>query len=315
MPELPEVETVARGLAAVLPRRRITHVSLGMTDFVENPEALSRNLPGCQIEGVRRYGKYLVLHLAPTNGFGFSGCLLVHLGMTGQFVIEPAEAPLPPHTHVVLTLDDGHRLRYTDVRRFGRLVLVTPENLHARLARLGADPLELSEAEFCARLACRRARVKALLLDQHTLRGLGNIYADESLWHARIHPASPAWQLGRKQLARLYRAVQRVLHEAIGCRGSSISNYRDAAGQMGSYQRRHRVYGREGKPCFRCHTKICRTLVAGRSSYYCPRCQRAPGICSHSTPSVSFIAQRGSSHRARSRTARSVIQDVQPVLP
>lgn len=307
MPELPEVETVARGLAAVLAGRRITAVRLGITDFMEDPEALRRELPGCRIEGVQRYGKYLLLHLAPANGSGACGCLLVHMGMTGQLVLEPAAAPLPPHTHAVFALDNGCRLRYTDVRRFGRLFLATAEDLETKLAPLGADPLETSEAEFCVRLACRRAMIKALLLDQHTLRGLGNIYADESLWHARIHPTSPAWRLGHKRLVRLYRAVRRVLRDAIRCRGSSISDYRDAAGRMGSYQQRHRVYGREGKPCFRCHAKIRRILVAGRGSYYCPRCQRAPGISSRSAPSVRFIAQQGGGYRARLRTGCSLI--------
>ncbi len=276
MPELPEVETVARGLAAVLPGRRITTVRLGKTDFMDNPAGIARNLPGCRIEAVRRCGKFLLLDLVSSNGLDFRGCLVVHLGMTGQLVVQPATALLPPHTHAVLTLDDGRELRYADVRRFGRIVMADPEELARIVAPLGADPLEISEAEFCARLAGRRAMVKALLLDQHTLRGLGNIYADESLWSARIHPARQASRLGRVRLARLYHAVQRVLREAIRWRGSSISNYRDASGAPGGYQQRHCVYGRAGRPCLRCQAKIRRVIVAGRSSYHCPRCQSAP---------------------------------------
>ncbi len=276
MPELPEVETVARGLAAVLPGRRITAVRLGKTDFMDNPAALERHLPGCCFEAVRRYGKFLLLDLVASNGLGFRGCLVVHLGMTGQLVVQPAAAPVAPHTHALFTLDDGRQLRYTDVRRFGRLALVSANALRTSLAALGPDPLELSAAEFCARLGRRRAGVKTVLLDQHTLRGLGNIYADESLWRARIHPAEQAARLGPARLKRLYRAIRCVLREAIRWRGSSIANYRDAAGALGAYQRHHRVYGREGTPCRRCQTKIRRVIVAGRSSYYCPRCQRAP---------------------------------------
>lgn len=276
MPELPEVETIARDLVAALPGRCITAVWLGKTDFLADPEALQTSLPGCRISAVRRYGKFLLLDLLPSNGAGRPGTLLVHLGMTGQLVVQPAAAVLPPHTHVVLTLDDGRQLRYTDVRRFGRIALVSAGELEVSLARLGPDPLEISETEFCVRLGRRRAMIKALLLDQHTLRGLGNIYADESLWRAKIHPAEPAARLGPTRLKRLYRAVRQILWEAIRWRGSSVANYRDAAGAPGAYQRRHRAYGRDGKPCVRCRSKIRCLVVVGRSSYYCPRCQRAP---------------------------------------
>jgi formamidopyrimidine-DNA glycosylase len=276
MPELPEVETVARDLAAVLPGRRITAVQLGKTDFISDPAALQAGVPGCRIVAVRRYGKFLLVDLLPSNGAGRSGVLLVHLGMTGQLIVQPAAAWLPPHTHAIFTLDDGRQLRYTDVRRFGRLALVSADALRASLGALGPDPLELSAAEFCARLSRRRARVKAVLLDQRTLRGLGNIYADESLWRAQIHPAEQAARLGPARLKRLYRAIRHILREAIRWRGSSIANYRDAAGEPGGYQQRHCVYGREGEPCLRCRAKIRRVLVAGRSSHYCPRCQRAP---------------------------------------
>jgi formamidopyrimidine-DNA glycosylase len=144
------------------------------------------------------------------------------------------------------------------------------------LAPLGQDPLEISRRDFAARLARRRARIKALLLDQRVLRGIGNIYADEGLWRARIHPARLAASLTAKQVAALHQAIGEVLKQAIQSRGSSISNYRDAQGQPGEYQLRHRAYGREGKPCFRCRATIRRIIVAGRSSFFCPRCQRAP---------------------------------------
>ncbi len=277
MPELPEVETVARGLRVSLPGRRIVAVRLGKTDFIDDPAALERDLPGTQIESIARYGKFLLLRLGPGNGAGRRCCLVVHLGMTGQLAWRRAEEPVARHTHALFLLDDGRELRYTDIRRFGRLALVPEAELERFLGGLGLDPLEATEEEFRRRLAGRRARIKALLLDQHVLRGMGNIYADESLWRARIHPARHAAQLSAEQAARLYRAIREVLNTAIRLRGSSVSNYLDVEGRRGEYQRRHRVYRREGEGCFRCGERIRRVIVAGRSSYFCPRCQRAPG--------------------------------------
>ncbi|MGH9791209.1 MAG: Fpg/Nei family DNA glycosylase, partial [Candidatus Acidiferrales bacterium] len=189
----------------------------------------------------------------------------------------PAE-PLPKHTHVILPLDDGRELRYTDPRRFGRMALLAGPALDSAFTALGLEPLDVTLADFCARMAPRRARIKALLLDQRFLRGVGNIYADESLWRARIHPMRLACSLTRRQAVALRRAIQRVLAAAIRSGGSSISNYRDANGQPGGYQLRHRVYDRQGKPCFRCGARIRRILVAERSSYFCPRCQKPPKI-------------------------------------
>ena len=279
MPELPEVETLVRGLRPQIIGRRIVAVRLGKTDFIHDPAALERDLPGSRIASVERYGKFLLLQLTGHNGAGGSwsrGCLVVHLGMTGRLLARPAEEPPAPHTHVLFALDDGRELRYTDIRRFGRLALVSEGELPGFLARLGLDPLEATEEEFCRRMASRRAMIKALLLDQRVLRGVGNIYADESLWRACIHPARHAARLRTDQLTRLYRAVRDVLRAAIRSRGSSVSNYVDAEGQPGEYQRRHRVYRREGKPCYRCGTRIRRITVAGRSSYFCPCCQPAP---------------------------------------
>src|SRR5713226_7406041 len=261
MPELPEVETIARGLRASLPGRRILAVRLGKTDFMDDPAALERDLPGTRIEDVTRYGKFLLLRLQPANGSGGPCFLVVHLGMTGQLAPQRAEEPVARHTHAQLLLDDGRELRYTDIRFFGRL---------------GLDPLEATEEEFRRRLAGRRARIKAMLLDQHVFRGMGNIYADESLWRARIHPARHAARLSAGQTTQLYRAIRDVLMAAIRLRGSSIANEVDAEGRPGEFQRRHRVYGREGKGCFRCGEKIRRVVVAGRSSYFCRQCQPAP---------------------------------------
>jgi formamidopyrimidine-DNA glycosylase len=276
MPELPEVETVVRGLRAAVLGRRITAVRLGKTDFIEDPVALAAILPGKRIAAVERYGKFISVQLEAENGSSRVCYLAIHLGMTGQIVARRPEEPIAPHTHVFLALDDGRELRYTDIRRFGRMRLVRVPLGEALPKRLGQDPLAASEAEFRALLAGRHAMIKALLLDQHILRGLGNIYVDESLWRARIHPARHAAKLSPQQVKQLYRAIQRILRAAIEHHGSSISDYLDAEGRPGTYQQRHRVYQREGKPCARCGARIRRVIVAGRSSFFCPRCQPAP---------------------------------------
>jgi formamidopyrimidine-DNA glycosylase len=276
MPELPEVETVVRGLRQTLPGRRITSVRLGKTDFIDDPVVVERELPGKTIATVRRFGKFLLLDLESANGDAAGSSLLVHLGMTGRLVTCAAEAPVEPHTHAFFSLDDGRELRYTDIRRFGRIGFLAHGTHEAEFGELGIDPLEASEEEFIETLRGRRARIKALLLDQHVLRGMGNIYADESLWRARIHPMRLAASLSTKNLHDLYRAVQAVLNEAIRLRGSSVSNYVDADGERGGFQMRHRVYRRHGKKCSRCGTTIRRAIVAGRGTHFCPKCQRAP---------------------------------------
>lgn len=283
MPELPEVETVVRGLQVHLPGRAITAVRLGKTDFIDDPAALEEILPGSRIIAVHRHGKFIVIHLekplaeqtqpeSPHARFDF----IVHLGMTGNLIVRPASAPFPPHTHAWISLDNEKELRYTDPRRFGRM-LVLPQNDSAQiLGPLGLDPLEATEEQFRTTLHSKRARIKAVLLDQRAFRGMGNIYTDESLWRARIHPARIAANLTHEEIARLYRSAQSILREAIRLGGSSISDYVNAEGQPGEFQIRHRVYGREGKKCSRCGARIRRIIVAGRSSYFCPRCQRAP---------------------------------------
>jgi formamidopyrimidine-DNA glycosylase len=290
MPELPEVETLARGLRQTVLGRRILSVTLGKTDFIDDPIALEQHLPGRQITAVERYGKFMLLRLMPPPGVGISGLarnggadgkktsesLLVHLGMTGHLAPHPAAQPCAKHTHACFLLDDGRELRYTDARRFGRMAYLAGEALEEELRGFGADPLEVSAEEFVARVRARRARVKALLLDQGVLRGVGNIYADESLWRAKIHPARLGAHLTRKQAGALHRALRTILEKAIVMRGSSISDFLDAEGEPGEYQRRHRAYGREGKPCYRCGTSVRRAIVAGRSSYFCPRCQPVP---------------------------------------
>ncbi len=276
MPELPEVETIVRGLQATLPGKRILQLRLGKTDFIDAPAALQARLPGSRIATVKRYGKFIVFDLEPPNGMARSFSFLIHLGMTGRIVVCRTDVLIPPHTHVFFALDDGRELRYTDARRFGSMQILPETTRVDFLGKLGADPLETTVAEFIATLRNHRARIKSLLLDQRVLRGMGNIYTDESLWRAGIHPKRIGATLSDAQLRRLFRVVRLVLNEAIRLGGSSISDYVNSEGLPGEFQFRHRVYLREGKSCFRCGTSIRRVIVAGRSSYFCPRCQRAP---------------------------------------
>jgi formamidopyrimidine-DNA glycosylase len=279
MPELPEVETVVRGLRASLPGRTFVEVRLGKTDFIDDPAALAERLPGNRIAGVTRLGKFIFIRLEPERQDAKSAeslHLVIHLGMTGQLTISRCSDPVAPHTHCFFVLDDERELRYTDIRRFGRMLLVPDSGLAEFRGQLGREPLEIGAEEFCLDFGSRRARVKALLLDQSILCGIGNIYADESLFRARLHPARIAQQLTKAQLLALHLSVRDILENAIRLRGSSISDYVDAEGNRGTFQLRHRVYQRDGKPCVRCREKIRRMIVAGRSSHFCPHCQPAP---------------------------------------
>jgi formamidopyrimidine-DNA glycosylase len=282
MPELPEVETVVRGLRLSLAGRAIVEVRFGKTDFVDNPGEIAERLPGTRIANVTRLGKFICIGLAacapnaPPAVAASPLYLIIHLGMTGQLTVIDSSESVAPHTHGFFVLDDGRELRYTDIRRFGRILLIPESGLAEFTEHLGKEPLEIGAQEFCRYFGSRRARVKALLLDQKVLRGIGNIYSDESLFRARLHPARIAENLTEKQLLALHGAVRQVLTDAIRFRGSSISDYVDSEGHRGAFQLRHRVYQRDGKPCFRCKAKIRRMIVAGRSSHFCPRCQPAP---------------------------------------
>src|SRR5277367_837199 len=223
MPELPEVETVARGLRLTLPGRRILSVRLEKTDFIDDPSALELGLPGATVVQIRRLGKNLLVDLTSRNGEEKKLSLLIHLGMTGQIAIISPDAPVPKHTHVFLSLDDGREFRYTDVRRFGRMAILANEEHERELGGLGIEPLEISAEDFRARIGSRNSQIKALLLNQSVLRGIGNIYADESLWRAKIHPRKVGSKLTGEELKLLHRAVQEILREAIRLRGSSIS--------------------------------------------------------------------------------------------
>ena len=279
LPELPEVETVVRSLAPHLPGRRIVSASF-TSRFVTpgNRRALARKLAGRTIQGIQRRGKFIVIALD-------RGTLMVHLGMTGKLLLEGtfldgtfsdltfSDLTQDTHTHGTFVLDQGVLL-YHDPRQFGRITWNTGLEWNADLERLGPEPLEISLEHFVERLRRRTARVKALLLNQRFLAGLGNIYVDESLAIAGIHPLAIASRLSVPKAAALHQAVREVLILAIEHGGSSISDYVDANGNRGWFQTLHRVYGREGEPCLACGTPIRKIIVAQRGTHYCPRCQR-----------------------------------------
>jgi formamidopyrimidine-DNA glycosylase len=260
MPELPEVETIVRGLARRLPGSRILAAEFRCPRVVRGEP---QRIVGKTILGVRRHGKYIVIDFA-----GAGASLGIHLGMTGKLLIDP---PLGPHSHAIITLDSG-TLVYDDIRQFGRIEL--SDCFAARLEQLGPDPLSLDAESFIASLRARRAMVKPLLLNQSFLRGMGNIYTDEALHRAGIHPRAIASRLSRQRGARLHRAILEVLLESIESGGSSVSDYVDSDGRRGGFQLQHRVYGREGEPCPACSWPIRRILVGQRGTHFCPKCQK-----------------------------------------
>ncbi len=263
MPELPEVETVTRSIAPLVGRRIVT-AEFRCTRILRggHPDRMAARIQGRRIAAIKRYGKFILVSL---EGQGY---LVIHLGMTGRLLLagEPGK-----HTHAILTLDRGVLL-YDDSRQFGCLEF--SEDFPKRVARLGPEPLEIPFDEFAAALRSHKGRIKPLLLNQAFLRGIGNIYADEVLFRAGIHPMARPWRLPRQRARLLYDAIGAVLTEAIAAGGSSISDYVDAGGRKGFFQFSHRVYQRTGEPCITCGTPIRRILVVQRSSHYCPKCQK-----------------------------------------
>jgi formamidopyrimidine-DNA glycosylase len=275
MPELPEVETIARGVDERLRGDRIdtTWFSEKPEPFKSSPQLMAKELPGRRIERVYRVGKHIVFDLARTKAPGLQW--IVHLGMTGRLLVADAETPVPPHTHGILHLASGKELRFVDPRRFGRMELHgSPTQKTAPFAGTGQEPFNISPDQFAALFRPRRTSIKAALLNQKLLHGVGNIYADESLFRAGIRPRRMARHLKRAELDRLHASLQTVLKEAISLGGSSVSDYVDAAGVAGFFQLEHRVYLRTGQPCLVCGTPIRRMVLAGRGTHYCPHCQR-----------------------------------------
>lgn len=268
MPELPEVETIVRGLQPRLAGQRIASAEfLWARTCVGDPDATARTLAGQKIAAVRRWGKYLVFDLEKER---MASVLTVHLRMTGAFLFgaEPG-----PWTRAIFILRDGPALIFNDIRKFGRMEWAA--TLPQRLQELGPEPLEIGPAEFHSRLRRRSARIKAVLLDQEFLRGLGNIYCDEALFRAGIHPKTVTASIGRVRADRLHAAIQEVLGEAIAQGGSTVSNYVNSEGSQGYFQLYTAVYGKTGQPCKACGRPVSKSIVAGRSTHFCARCQRA----------------------------------------
>ena len=294
MPELPEVETIARGLDKRVAGDTVESVWIGSKKQpLKSPASvIASTLEGKQIVRVHRTGKHIVFDLkgearasqtrSKTAGRGqprqaaslvqssaLTAQWIVHLGMTGRMVVSEPAAEVAKHTHLIAKLVSGRELRFIDPRMFGKL------SVHAGgFDPGGVEPLDVSEEQFIALFRGRKTPIKSALLNQKLLRGVGNIYADESLFRAGIRPRWRAASLTREQLSKLHRAVREVLREAIARGGSSISDYVDADGEEGFFQLQHRVYGREGEPCLVCGTKIRRIVLAGRSSHYCSNCQK-----------------------------------------
>lgn len=271
MPELPEVETVANGVHAHVAGLRIEEVwTSGKPQTFKSPESeLVEVLTGSRIRGVRRVGKTVVVDLERAHGAP-AAQLLVHLGMTGRLLVADPAQPQAPHTHAVLRLSDGRELRFVDPRRFGRLSL---HHEPAGYQGPGAEPTTIEPAAFAALFQGRRLAIKAALLNQSLLHGVGNIYADEALFRAGIRPRRAAGRLTRAELDRLLAALQQVLARAIALGGSSVSDYVDATGERGFFQQEHMVYGRAGELCRQCGGALKKITVGGRTTIYCRVCQ------------------------------------------
>jgi formamidopyrimidine-DNA glycosylase len=263
LPELPEVETVVRSLAPLIGRRIATAEFRNLRILRGgDPDHMAARLEGRKILSIKRYGKFIV---ATIEG---GGHLMIHLGMTGKLLLG---GPSGKHTHAVFTFDRG-TLLFDDSRQFG--CIEYSEEFPKRVARLGPEPMEISFGDFAADLKRRKTRIKSLLLNQTFIRGVGNIYADEALFRAGIHPQALTSRIRGERTRKLYDAIGEVLREAIEAGGSSISDYVDAEGRSGFFQFSHRVYQRTGEPCLNCKTAIRRVIVTQRSSHFCPRCQK-----------------------------------------
>ena len=288
MPELPEVETIARGLDKRVAGDTVESVWIGSRKQpLKSPAGvIARTLEGRRIVRVHRAGKHIVFNLEggeraqktqpkkkTSAGDAVTAQWIVHLGMTGRLVVSEPSAEVAKHTHLIAKLASGRELRFIDPRMFGKLSV----HLHPDSRGFdpgGVEPLEVSAERFVELFRGRKTPIKSALLNQKLLRGVGNIYADESLFRAGIRPRRRAAAITREQLSKLHRAVQDVLREAIALGGSSISDYVDADGEEGFFQLQHRVYGREGEPCLTCGSAIRRVVLSGRSSHYCAKCQK-----------------------------------------
>jgi len=305
VPELPEVETVRARLAPLIEGRRFERVEIADARLTRplDPASVAAELEGERVDVLERRGKYLIVR------FESGRSLLIHLRMTGSLLHAPAGTlPDDPYRRAVVRLDGGSDVAYRDVRRFGTWLLVGPGELDSYLTiRIGSEPLDrtFTSRRLAQALANRRAPVKAALLDQRTLAGMGNIYADEALWRARIHPRRAAGELTDDEIRRLMRAVKDALRAGIARQGATLRDYSTPDGRAGSMQHEFKVYGREDEPCDRCGTPIEKTRVAGRGTWYCPRCQSSESTRSD-RGSGRYAATRSASRPSRSSRQSSV---------
>jgi len=272
MPELPEVETIARTLEPAVRGRVITGIELLYRPLLRRGGRKGLDaLRGRRVLAVRRRGKMLIIE------FEGARTLVFHLKMTGQFSLAVPGEERDKHTRLVVRFEDGaNELRFRDVRKFGFLLCLEGDPMSAcgELACLGPEPLAVGFQEFAAVLGKKKGRIKSLLLNQTVIAGIGNIYADEMLFEARIHPETPASSLGNKAVERLYDSMKKILTLAIAEKGSTLQDYRDAEGKAGNFQFFHKVYDRKGEPCVVCGTRVRMRRIGGRSSHFCPKCQR-----------------------------------------
>ncbi len=276
MPELPEVETVTRTLAPLLCGRRIEQVDIGAYTrciAAPDPASFAARIAGRMVTNLARRGKFIVI------GLDSGDRVTVHLRMTGELAVTAPDAPIPQHTHLVMELSEGDQLRYTDVRKFGRWSLLSPDEYEAFSASLGAEPLDplFTPEQFRDMLWSRKRILKPLLLDQTFITGIGNIYADEALFRARIHPGRRSHELSEAESVALYHTIRNVLTGALAHRGTTLRNYRDGNGQPGENLAQLRIYSRNaGDPCDECGNPVARLVIGQRGTMLCPVCQALP---------------------------------------
>jgi len=327
MPELPEVETLRRSLLPFLPSPLIKTVEVLHPSVISPSSEIDfrENLIGKTIMNATRRGKYLVLVLSP------QGSLVIHLRMTGQFFYrhrKESSEPKIPHTHLIITFEDGSAFHYADVRRFGRICYYDSEISDSGYCALGPEPFDEGfNLEYLKTLGNRKAPIKSILLQQQLIAGLGNIYADEALFRARIHPLRLAASLSEFEWQQLHQGIRSVIAEAVESRGSSISDYLDANREKGSFQTHWSVYQKTGSPCIHCGTPIQRIKIAGRSSHFCPRCQTESknnppiiigitgGIASGKSTVVSYIKGFGAPVIDADEISRALTAEKGPAIP
>lgn len=272
MPELPEVESVRQGLEKLIIGQKINSVSVLWNNIIKDPsvEDFKKELVGEEIVSIKRRGKFLLFEMTDYM-------LISHLRMEGKYRLESTEVPLTKHTHVIFSLSNGKELRYLDVRKFGKMSLVDKDKAydHPSLNSLGPEPNEQLTAEHLKHFLEKRKRsIKACLLDQKMVAGIGNIYADEILFASGVHPERQAHTLSSKEVNQLKKSIINIMEKAVLAGGTTIRTYANAFGNVGSYQNQLRVYGKEGEPCSHCDTLIMKIKVAQRGTHYCPKCQK-----------------------------------------